>query len=288
MDILLILACCCLATLKVGIQSKASRTVLTEKNEVVFYNFGVFGLIAILFLYSVFGCSFEVWVYGAMFAFLTVNFQLFYTEALASGSVSLTVMMVNLAMVIPVLFSKFCYNEPLTTCRIIGILLTIVSIVCVTDLKSKKHTNKKWLLCAVVATLVNGLTGIVQKSFNASPVGVERSAFISTSYIMAFIFSGLVLLVMSLSKGKAKRLEPKKIVKILPYIIAVGITLGTFQMLYNYTMTLVDGTYFFPVYSGGAIVLSTLLGVIMFKDKISKNQVVGIILGIASIVLMNF
>jgi multidrug transporter EmrE-like cation transporter len=51
---------------------------------------------------------------------------------------------------------------------------------------------------------------------------------------------------------------------------------------------MVDGTYFFPVYSGGAIVLSTLLGVIMFKDKISKNQVVGIILGIASIVLMNF
>ena len=289
MDILLIVSCCCLATLKVGIQSKASRTVLNGKRDVAAFNFGVFVVIALIFFYNVIGGSPEVWIYAFFFALFTVLFQLIYTEALSIGSVSLTVMIVNIGMVITVLFSKFVYNEKLTSLRIIGILLTIVTIVLVTDLKTKNKANKKWLVLAIITMLGNSAIGIVQKIFNSSVFAPQREAFISASYIVAFVLTVLVWLIMTVkNKEKAVEKSSKKFLKILPFVVACGATLGFFQWLSNYVLTIVDATVFFPTYSGGSIVLSTLVGVLLFKDKLDKKQFIGVLVGIVSIVLMNF
>ena len=53
-------------------------------------------------------------------------------------------------------------------------------------------------------------------------------------------------------------------------------------------MSVVDGTFFFPARTGTIIVLSTLSGVLVFKDKLSPMQVVSVVLGGIAVVLMNF
>ena len=68
----------------------------------------------------------------------------------------------------------------------------------------------------------------------------------------------------------------------------VGILLGSFQSLYTYASSIIDGTLLFPAYNGGATLLVTLSGVILFREKLSKRQLLGVLTGAAAIILMCF
>ena len=52
-------------------------------------------------------------------------------------------------------------------------------------------------------------------------------------------------------------------------------------------MSVVEGTFHFPTYAGLQSLTMTLVGIVMFKDKLSKKQMIGVVCGIVSVVLMN-
>ncbi|MBO5755085.1 MAG: hypothetical protein J6R89_03390 [Clostridia bacterium] len=72
------------------------------------------------------------------------------------------------------------------------------------------------------------------------------------------------------------------------FAIWIGATLAIFQWLNTYAISTIEGTFLFPAYSGGSIVLSTLIGIFFFKDKLSRKQACGILVGILAVVLLNF
>ena len=72
------------------------------------------------------------------------------------------------------------------------------------------------------------------------------------------------------------------------YTLAAGVVLAVFIAFNTYAHSIVEGTFFFPTYSGGTIIVSTLTGIIFFKDKFTTKQVLSLIIGVVAIVLMNF
>ena len=75
------------------------------------------------------GIPLTYFAWGAGFGFFSVMFQLFYCFALRYGSVSITVLTVNCSMIVPVCVSAFLFHEPLTLCRIIGIVVIILTFI---------------------------------------------------------------------------------------------------------------------------------------------------------------
>lgn len=289
MDYLLIVLLAFMATTKVTVQSFASKRFLKSHTDMIFYNTGVFLVASLLFLYNAIGCSYQVWLFAMAIAVVTVSFQLFYTEALSIGNVSLSVMMANFSMVMPLAVSFIFYNEPLSIWRIIGVALTIVAIVLVANVKGGNAGGKKWFVFSVLAALSSGAITIVQKIFNMSAFAAERGALVSAGYAGAFLISAIIYLCSVRSnKKKGLIIKEKRPIKLYVCICMVGIVLSVFQWLYNYSLTVIDGTFFFPTYSGVSIILSTVSGVLLFKDKLNKKQVIGIIIGIVAIVLMSF
>jgi multidrug transporter EmrE-like cation transporter len=71
------------------------------------------------------------------------------------------------------------------------------------------------------------------------------------------------------------------------FAVAVGIVLAIFQWMNTYAISVMDGSFLFPVYSGGSIILSTLVGILFFKDKLTKSQKYSITLGIIAVIIMN-
>ena len=69
---------------------------------------------------------------------------------------------------------------------------------------------------------------------------------------------------------------------------AVGIILALFQWLNTYAISTMDGAFLFPLYSGGSILLSTLVGVTLFRDRLTARQRVSLFVGIVAVILMNF
>ena len=52
-------------------------------------------------------------------------------------------------------------------------------------------------------------------------------------------------------------------------------------------MEKIDGGFMFPTYSGMQSLGMTVIGILLFKDKLSKRQVLGVVTGISCVVLMN-
>ena len=109
----------------------------------VLFNGLIFLFSALLFAKNAAVEHWSIAAFGATFGILTVVFQLSYIKAMSLGNVSLTVMMVNLSMIIPIALWIAVYGEKLTPLRILGIILTVVAIVISIDRGQKSNHSKK-------------------------------------------------------------------------------------------------------------------------------------------------
>ena len=283
MNFLIILLLCTLATSKVTLQSRFGKKTLTTDSDNVLFNAVIFFTAAILFCADIPRASVQTWIYASIFAVLTVVFQLSYTKALALGNVSLTVMAVNLSMLFPSLVSVIFFDESLTLMRITGIALTVISFTLTVDLKTKEKLSHSWFIFTAAAALANGGIGITQKFFGASEFADEKKAFVACSYSIAFLIAFTLCFLMRSQKKASSGIKAVTFI----FAVSVGIILALFQWLNTYAISIMDGSFLFPVYSGGSIILSTLIGILFFKDKLTGKQKISITIGIIAVIIMN-
>ncbi len=284
MDYILIFLMCALATSKISFQSAFGKHSVKNSTDALIFNVFAFVVSAAMFLPKVFDCSPAVWIYGIFGGIFAVAFQLLYTKALAIGNVSLTALIINFSMVINVIVSYIAFKEAISAMRFCGICMMIASFIICNGVGKVGSVNKKWLVTAVVAMLSTSGGGIVQKILGESQYKDENQAFISCLYIVSALI-GLLIYPM-LKKGE--KLSFKINFGMIKYAAAVGVSLALYQLVYTYGLAHIDGTFLFPALGGGTIILSTLSGVLIFKDKFTNRQIIGVIIGIISLVLMNF
>ena len=66
--------------------------------------------------------------------------------------------------------------------------------------------------------------------------------------------------------------------------LAASVALGAYQCLNTYGSGTIDGVIFFPTVNGGTLVMTTLLGVVLFRERLAIWQVCGI--GIAAVAIV--
>ena len=79
--------------------------------------------------------------------------------------------------------------------------------------------------------------------------------------------------------------------KCSPPVIAFSLLFGLltviFQILNTKAIATIDAGLLFLVYNEGTLVLTTIMGVFLFKDKLTRKQIASIIVGIIGIILIN-
>jgi len=65
--------------------------------------------------------------------------------------------------------------------------------------------------------------------------------------------------------------------------LANGIV-NLFTMILSNTM---PASVMFPLISGGGIILSTIVSIVLYKEKLNTYQFIGLLMGIASVVFLN-
>lgn len=285
MKYLIVLILSILSTSKVSFQSAFGKQNVKNSADTLAFNGLVFVFSAVIFLSEVFGCSPAVWGYASIGALFNVLFQLFYMTALTIGNFSLTVLIINFSMVLNVLVSYIFFKDPISLIRFSGILMTIASFVICTDFRGEKKSKKNWLLMSVLAMLMSSAGSITQKVFGKTQYKDETAAFVSCLYIVASLLAIVVYAFFS-KKGEKKTFKIN--FNAIKYAAMVGICLGIYQYLHVYAVATIDGTFLFPVQTGSIIIMSTLSGILIFKDKLTKKQIFGVLLGVLSVILMNF
>ena len=282
--LLIILCLCVLATSKVTVQGLFAKTNIKGFCDSLFFNALVFLFLVLIFFKDILTLNFSVFLFSLVFGVLTVAFQMCYISAMSCGNVSLTVLIVNLSMIIPILVSVFCYGEGLSVLRFIGILLTVFALFLSIDSKVEKRNFRKWFCLSILSSLFSGGLAVCQKIFSKTEWHTYSKPFVVCGYAVAAIISILIYIIF---KCKGTGISYKINIKVIGYAASIGILLGTFQILNTKAITIIDGTLIFPAYYGGALILSYLSSLLILKEKISNKQKLSLAVGVIALVLMN-
>lgn len=192
----------------------------------------------------------------------------------------------KMALVIPIAFGLWYYKEPLGPSKAAGIVLALIAVYLVAVKKdSSIILQKKNLVFPVLVFLGSGLID-TSLNFLQNDFITDKSLiplFSSTIFMTAGVI-GIMVLVAQKIKGVLV-LEFKNII--------AGIVLGIPNYFSIYFLVkalrsdLFDSSGIFTINNVGIVIISTLLGIVFFKEQLSVKNWIGITLAVISIALVS-
>jgi drug/metabolite transporter (DMT)-like permease len=192
----------------------------------------------------------------------------------------------RLSLFIPVLSSYFVFGEVLNGIKITGISIGIIAMLCLIPWKQRhavrRRTTNSWLYLLTIFVGMGVIDVLLKQIAKFTAIPFTTSLFIVFSLAFGVAFIGLAYMVYT----KKKRFS-------WPHIL-IGWVLGTANfgnILFNIKahQALADHpSTVFSMMDIGVIVAGSLVGLFIFREKLSRLNVGGIILGIIAIVIIYF
>ncbi len=215
---------------------------------------------------------------------------LFSAECMGMGYMSLTSVITNLSLILPVTFSWIVLREKVEINAVIGLLLIILTLVLssLSTNKGEGDNKAKWLFFVAIAFLANGGSAIVQKQYKTSFGEDDLMMFMGFAYLTSsLIFAATYIKRSAYAKISFKE-QIKKPLLLLP-ALSLFSGLGSFagNGLLGYLCDKVDGGILYPCINGGLCIVVSISSFLLFKEKPTSKKLVAIMTGVAAIILLN-
>lgn len=217
--------------------------------------------------------------YGAVYGVILFAFLYLKTQSMANGPVSLSTLIGSCAFVIATAFGVVYSNETVSGISLAGMFILLASLfMCVNPPKSEEPLTKKWFLYCFGFFFAGGLVGILYRLYGASEFSSDTEVMLLTAALVSeimFVTAGFA----AEKNSGGIRLTRTEIV----YMTVSGIASCLYIRMNISLSNLISSVIFFPVSNGGMVILSTVAGRIMFKEKLTAGQLCGIALGCVAV-----
>ena len=227
----------------------------------------------------------QPWFFGA-FLLGVLFIAVFNLMALTSQKNGLSVASVasKMSLVIAVVFGIFYYKESANLVKIIGILMALVAVYLTSEKGNRKALKKKSSLLLPILLFVG--SGFIDTGLKFVETTYVKEGgvpiFSATIFAIAF-FLGLGTLIVKLIRGNFS-FQYKSILG--------GIMLGVpnyFSIVYLLKALSTEGmesSTAFTLNNVGVVLFSTLLGLLLFKEKLSIKNWLGIVIAVVGVYLV--
>ncbi len=219
-------------------------------------------------------------------------------EAIKGCSIAVANMFSLGGLIISVLVSYFWFGEEIKLYQLAGLAVFFLAVYLLSskDSKSGKKISLRTLVMLTIDLFVNGLTMVVQKYFALRVEGANTTLFSLVTFTLCGLFMFVCFLFTLRTKKPTdttndenqnttmhKTLLCKK-------LIICGTLLALALFLINIIVTemgkTVPSIVIFPISSAISILVATLVGYFVFKEKLSVKKIIGLIVGLASIIII--
>lgn len=190
------------------------------------------------------------------------------------------------SLIIPVSLGFFLYNDQPGILKIGGIVLALVSVFLVSKKEEAAGSSqKKQYLLPVILFFATGSADSLVKYAQVTCVKPEETGlFITTLFAVAGLIGIIVVgfqVFFQRKKFQARSLVGGLCLGVINY--------GTMYFLIKALETKsFESSFVFPVNNMGIVIFSALCGYIIFKEKISKINMLGVLISIVAISLIAF
>lgn len=211
-------------------------------------------------------------IVGFLFLF---NFYIIAKTAQLRG-ISFATFANKMSIGIPIIVTVIWFGELISISKIVGIFLTFLAIYFITKKDISKSNDSKLILLPLAVFVFTGILetiiNLTQKAYFKGPNDI--SFFVISSFVFSFIF-GLIILVILYQKIKMRNI-------IAGLILSIPNTLGVYFFV-KCLNAFEDSTSILPVLHIGSLVLSILIGYLLYKDKLSLINWVGVVVAFIAI-----
>lgn len=206
---------------------------------------------------------------------------MFYIMALTAQKNGLSVAAVasKMSVVIPVAFGIIIFKESLNFQKILGILLALVAVY-MASIKGHKTINLRRTLYLPILVFLG--SGVIDTSINYFAPDNNIPLFSAVIFAVAAIVGCFALLYNYLKSNT--KLE----IKAIPFGIALGIVnyASIFFLLKALRVNSFDTSTIFTVNNVAIVAISTISGLLLFKETITVKNWTGILIAMLSILLV--
>ena len=262
-----------------GLVNYESKKKLKNSSAVLSFNFFIYMVCIIVLGMMVFTQTISLYTIasGLIFGVVTFLANAFKMLALTQGPMHLTVLFTTSSMIIPTLSGLF-WGEKFSVTKFIMVIVLLFFLRLSFQKSNEAQISGKWFAFCLLAFLFQGALGVLQKIHQASQYRSESAGFLFVAFVCAAVFC--------LARSKCK-FDPAVLKK---STILIGLLCGvcTFGMNYiNLKLAgLLPSQLFFPIINGSTIILSSIMSIVLFKERLSKVQAVGLTGGIISLILI--
>lgn len=211
--------------------------------------------------------------------FFIVVFNLVGAGVKSSGLMVVAIAQ-KMSLIIPLTFSIWFYNESYGILKIAGIILALIAIY----FSSKKKEDEVKNINYLIPFLIFLGSGIVDVSIKISQEHFSKD--VDFSVLLAFIFGAAGIVGISKMVISKEKLRVKDLI--------AGLTLGLFNFSSTYFLMKAldqnqyESSYVFAINNIGIILFNSFVATLIFNEKLSKINWLGIILALASILFIYY
>lgn len=227
----------------------------------------------------------QPWFYGALVLGL-LFVSVFFVMAMTSqkNGVSVASISGKMSVVVPILFGILLYDENTNWIKLLGITMALVAVYLASSKASENSEKKVSLLFPVLLFIGSGVIDTALKYVEINYVALTEVDFFSGSLFGIAAVFGMSILGYNYVVH-SKKLHFKNII--------AGIVLGI-PNYYSIVFLIkalqnkgLESSTLFTINNVGIVILSAVLGFIIFKESFSLQNKIGIFLAILGIVLVS-
>lgn len=223
------------------------------------------------------------WFYGALalgIVFITV-FNLMAITTQKSG-LSVVSVATKMSVIIPITFGILYYKESAAFIKVIGIVLALIAVY-LASTKEKSNPIKGSILLPFLILVGSGIIDVSLKFIEQAYVKEQDAGIFSATIFASAGVLGLLLIAYLIITGKTQ-------IKLKNIIAGIVLGIPNYFSIYFLVQALriegMDSSSIFTLNNVSIVILSTVLGIILFKEKLAIKNWIGIGLAILSIVLV--
>ncbi|MDW7656117.1 MAG: hypothetical protein SCM11_02960 [Bacillota bacterium] len=225
--------------------------------------------------------------FGVIYILTIVTLQ----AALAAGPMGATILLNNIYIVFPVIYSILFFNETATVPKIIGFICMMVVTVLSAPRDKKLKQNQqalslRWFLLTCSTTLGNGALTILKRSLSWYYPAADSATFTFWGFLFVAIICWLIVggLLLKKQSFKTWTSDPKHLGLCA---LGVGVATGGGNLFQLLALRTVPAIVVFPLNAGGLLIILWLYSLIVYKDKVRPSGIVALVVGLIGAILLS-
>ncbi|MDG2430982.1 EamA/RhaT family transporter [Flavobacterium sp.] len=270
-----------LSSVIVGVIFKISRKYSINTTQIVGWNY-VFALLLCYFIFSPDISTIDAtapWSIYIPLGVLLPSIFLFLAASIKHMGIVKTDAAQRLSLFIPLLAAWLLFHEEFTPLKVIAFIIALPALLLILS-KKTENKNNNW----IYPTMVFVGFGVIDILFKQ--IALATSLPFTTSLFIVFGISLAIMIAVVLYELVIKKVK----------ITAINLGLGALVGIFNFSNILFylkahqafakNPSTVFAAMNMGVIIIGSLVGILVFKEKLNAKNYLGLVIALAAIILI--